>query len=154
MTYTDQEILDLIEDLRPVGLTETPNEELKRLLREWEEEAGVKGIRRKSPEEIAEIQKILFVHPDGIYGIRTHLAFVGWATQAFFKWMRGKGKEVKILEVGRMLSNSDYMVFYKDYAADFRDRSVLPSSEEDLVEAKFLYYNITDELPSALELWW
>ena len=152
MTYTDQEILDLIEDLGTVGHSETPNEELKRMLREWEEETGVKGIRRKSPEEIAEIQKILFVHPDGIYGIRTHLAFVRWATQAFFKWMRGKEKEVKILEVGRILSNSDYEVFYKDYAADFRDRSVLPSSESDLIESKILYYNITDELPASLEI--
>ena len=152
MTYTDQEILDLIEDLGTVGHSETPNEELKRMLREWEEETGVKGIRRKSPEEIAEIQKILFVHPDGIYGIRTHLAFVRWATQAFFKWMRGKEKEVKILEVGRILSNSDYVVFYKDYAADFRDRSVLPSSESDLIESKILYYNITDELPASLEI--
>lgn len=155
MTYTDQEILDLIEDLGTVGHSETPNEELKRMLREWEEEAGVKDIRRKSPEEIAKVQKILFVTPDGNYGHKTHSSLVKWSTQAFFKWMRKRGKEVKILEVGRTLGgNPDYMVLYKDYAADFRNRSVLPSSEVDLVESRIYYYNITNELPASLEIWW
>jgi hypothetical protein len=36
MTYTDSQILDLIDDLHSVGQTEEPKEELKRLLKEWE----------------------------------------------------------------------------------------------------------------------
>ena len=51
MTYTDSQILDLIDDLHSVGQTEEPKEELKRLLREWEIEVGVHKIQEKSPKE-------------------------------------------------------------------------------------------------------
>ena len=65
--------------------------------------------------------------------------------------MQDRGKSVQILEV-RQLSGVRYMVLYKDYAANFRTRSVLASSEVDLDGSNFSF-KIWDRLPEDAMHW-
>ena len=151
MTYTDSQILDLIDDLHSVGQTEEPKEELKRLLKEWEIEVGVHKIQEKSPKEIADLQRYLGIQADGIFGLKTRIYLAKASTQKFYGWMQDRGKAVQILEV-RQLSGIRYMVLYKDYAADFRTRSVVTSSEVDLDGSNFSF-KIWDHLPGDAMHW-
>jgi hypothetical protein len=152
MSYTDQQILDLIEDLGTVGHSETPNEELKRLLREWEQGSPVYQMGGKTPAEIEQIQReFLGVVPDGFVGVTTKEAVYKWSTAAFYLWLKSRGKEAYILEVGGTSSYSaKYMVLYKEYAACFRRREVLPTTGEKIIEAGYSYYKLWDEIPPEL----
>ena len=151
MTYTDSQILDLIDDLHSVGQTEEPKEELKRLLREWEIEVGVHKIQEKSPKEIADLQRYLGIQADGIFGLKTRIYLAKASTQKFYGWMQDRGKAVQILEV-QYLSGTLYLVLYKDYAANFRTRSVLSSTEVDLDGSNFSF-KIWDHLPVDAMHW-
>ena len=151
MTYTDSQILDLIDDLHSVGQTEEPKEELKRLLKEWEIEVGVHKIQEKSPKEIADLQRYLGIQADGIFGLKTRIYLAKASTQKFYGWMQDRGKPVQILEV-QYLSGTLYLVLYKDYAANFRTRSVLASSEVDLDGSNFSF-KIWDHLPEDAMHW-
>ena len=151
MTHTDSQILDLIDDLHSIGQTEEPKEELKRLLKKWEIEVGVHKIQEKSPKEIAAVQEFLGIQADGIFGIKTRIYLAKASTQKFYGWMQDRGKSVQILEV-RGISGTRYMVIYKDYAADFRTRSVLESSEADLDGSNFSF-KIWDHLPGDAMHW-
>lgn len=148
----DQEILDLIGDLGTVGHSETPNEELKRLLRTWEQESPVYRMEDKSVEEVQSIQReLLGIVPDGFPGPRTKDAVYKWSTAAFYSWLKSRREEVYILEVGGTASYSvRYMVMYKDYAACFRRREVLHTTEEKITEAGYSYYKFWDEIPPEL----
>lgn len=152
MTYTDDEILDLMDVLDTVGQSETPNDELKRLLREWEQGSPVYQMGGKTPAEIQQIQReLLGVVPDGFVGVTTKEAIYKWSTSAFYLWLKSRGKETYILEVGGTSSYSArYMVMYKDYAACFRRREVLPTTEEKVIEAGYSYYKLWDEIPPEL----
>jgi len=152
MTYTDVEILDLMDVLDTVGQSETPNEELKRLLREWEQGSPVYQMGGKTPSEIQQIQReLLGVVPDGFVGVTTKEAVYKWSTAAFYLWLKSRAKEVYILEVGGTSSYSaKYMVLYKEYAACFRRREVLPTTEEKVIEAGYSYYKLWDEIPPEL----
>jgi hypothetical protein len=152
MTYTDVEILDLMDVLDTVGQSETPNEELKRLLREWEQGSPVYQMGGKTPSEIQQIQReLLGVVPDGFVGVTTKEAVYKWSTAAFYLWLKSRGKEAYILEVGGTSSYSaKYMVLYKEYAACFRRREVLPTTEEKVIEAGYSYYKLWDEIPPEL----
>jgi hypothetical protein len=152
MTYTDDEILDLMDVLDTVGQSETPNDELKRLLREWEQGSPVYQMGGKTPAEIQQIQReLLGVVPDGFVGVTTKEAVYKWSTAAFYLWLKSKGKEVCILEVGGTSSYSaKYMVLHKEYAACFRRREVLPTTEEKVIEAGYSYYKLWDEIPPEL----
>lgn len=151
MTYTDSQILDLIDDLHSVGQTEEPKEELKRLLKEWEIEVGVHKIQEKSPKEIADLQRYLGIQADGIFGIKTRIYLAKDSTQKFYGWMQDRGKSVQILEV-QQLSGTLYLVLYKDYAANFRTRSVLASTEADLARSNFSF-KIWNHLPGDAMHW-
>ena len=151
MTYTDSQILDLIDDLHSVGQTEEPKEELKRLLKEWEIEVGVHKIQEKSPKEIADLQRNLGIQADGIFGLKTRIYLAKASTQKFYGWMQDRGKAVQILEV-QYLSGTLYMVLYKDYAANFRTRSVLASTEVDLDGSNFSF-KIWDHLSEDAMHW-
>jgi hypothetical protein len=148
----DQEILDLIGVLDTVGHSETPNEELKRLLREWEQWSPVYQMGGKTPAEIEKIQReILGVVPDGFIGWQTKEAVHKWSTAEFYLWLKSRGKEAYILEVGGTAAYSvRYMVMYKDHAACFRRREVLPTTEGEIIEAGYSYYKFWDEVPSEL----
>ena len=152
MTYTDDEILDLMDVLDTVGQSETPNDELKRLLREWEQGSPVYQMGGKTPSEIQQIQReFLGVVPDGFVGVTTKEAVYKWSTAAFYIWLKSRGKEAYILEVGGTSSYSaKYMVLYKEYAACFRRREVLPTTEEKVIEAGYSYYKLWDEIPPEL----
>ena len=152
MTYTDDEILDLMDVLDTVGQSETPNEELKRLLREWEQGSPVYQMGGKTPAEIQQIQReLLGVVPDGFVGVTTKEAVYKWSTAAFYIWLKSSGKEAYVLEVGGTSSYSaKYMVLYKEYAACFRRREVLPTMEEKVIEAGYSYYKLWDEIPPEL----
>jgi hypothetical protein len=152
MTYTDDEILDLMDVLDTVGQSETPNDELKRLLREWEQGSPVYQMGGKTPAEIQQIQReLLGVVPDGFVGVTTKEAVYKWSTAAFYLWLKSRTKEVYVLEVGGTSSYSaKYMVLYKEYAACFRRREVLPTTEEKVIEAGYSYYKLWDEIPSEL----
>ena len=152
MTYTDDEILDLMGVLDAVGQSETPNDELKRLLREWDQGSPVYQMGGKTPAEIEKIQReLLGVVPDGFVGVTTKEAIYKWSTAAFYLWLKSRGKETYVLEVGGTSSYSArYMVMYKDYAACFRRREVLPTTEEKVIEAGYSYYKLWDEVPSEL----
>ena len=152
MTYTDVEILDLMDVLDTVGQSETPNEELKRLLREWEQGSPVYQMGGKTPSEIQQIQReLLGVVPDGFVGVTTKEAVYKWSTAAFYIWLKSRGKEAYVLEVGGTSSYSaKYMVLYKEYAACFRRREVLPTTEEKVIEAGYSYYKLWDEIPPEL----
>lgn len=152
MTYTDDEILDLMDVLDTVGQSETPNDELKRLLREWEQGSPVYQMGGKTPAEIQQIQReLLGVVPDGFVGVTTKEAVYKWSTSAFYLWLKSRGKEACVLEVGGTSSYSaKYMVMYKDYAACFRRREVLPTTEEKVIEAGYSYYKLWDEIPPEL----
>jgi hypothetical protein len=146
----DQEILDLINNLDKVGQSETPNEELKRLLREWEQGSPVYQMGGKTPAEIQQIQReLLGVVPDGFIGVSTKEVLYKWSTAAFYLWLKSRGKEAYILEVGYSYS-ARYMVMYKDYAACFRRREVLPTTEEKIIEGGYSYYKLWDEVPPEL----
>ena len=151
MTYTDSQILDLIDDLHGIGQTEEPKEELERLLKEWEIEVGVHKIQEKSPKEISDLQRYLGIQADGIFGLKTRIYLAKASTQKFYGWMQDRGKAVQILEV-RQLSGVRYMVLYKDYAADLRTRSVVTSSEVDLDGSNFSS-KIWDHLPGDAMHW-
>jgi hypothetical protein len=152
MTYTDDQILDLMGVLDTVGHSETPNEELKRLLREWEPTTRIYQMEGKSPTEIHAIQlELLGVIPDGIYGPASKDAAYRWSTASFYLWLKSKGKVPYILEVGGTSSISGkYMVLHKDCAACFRRRNVFPKSESDILEAGYSYHKIWDEIPPGL----
>jgi len=152
MTYTDDEILDLMDVLDTVGQSETQNDELKRLLREWEQGSPVYQMGGKTPSEIQQIQReFLGVVPDGFVGVTTKEAVYKWSTAAFYIWLKSRGKEAYILEVGGTSSYSaKYMVLYKEYAACFRRREVLPTTEEKVIEAGYSYYKLWDEIPPEL----
>ena len=152
MTYTDDEILDLMDVLDTVGQSETPNDELKRLLREWEQGSPVYQMGGKTPSEIQQIQReFLGVVPDGFVGVTTKEAVYKWSTAAFYIWLKSRGKEAYILEVGGTSSYSaKYMVLYKEYAACFRRREVLPTTEEKVIEAGYSYHKLWDEIPPEL----
>ena len=152
MTYTDDEILDLMGVLDTVGHTETPNDELKRLLREWDQGSPVYQMGGKSPSEIQQIQReLLGVVPDGFYGLTTREAVYKWSTAAFYLWLKSKGKVPYILEVGGTSSiSAKYMVLHKDCAACFRRRNVFPKSGRDILETEYSYYKIWDEIPPEL----
>ena len=152
MTYTDDEILDLMGVLDTVGQSETPNDELKRLLREWDQGSPVYQMGGKTPAEIQQIQReLLGVVPDGFVGVTTKEAVYKWSTSAFYLWLKSRGKETYVLEVGGTSSYSArYMVMYKDYAACFRRREVLPTTEEKVIEAGYSYYKLWDEIPPEL----
>ena len=138
--------------LDTVGQSETPNDELKRLLREWEQGSPVYQMGGKTPAEIQQIQReLLGVVPDGFVGVTTKEAIYKWSTSAFYLWLKSRGKETYILEVGGTSSYSArYMVMYKDYAACFRRREVLPTTEEKVIEAGYSYYKLWDEIPPEL----
>ena len=148
----DQEILDLIDILDGVGHSETPNEELKRLLREWEQGSPVYQLEGKSPGVIQFIQReLLRVVPDGFIGLSTKEAAYKWSTAAFYLWLKSRGKEVYILEVGGTSAlSARYMVLYEDYAACFRRRQVLPTTEDEIIKAGYVYYKSWDEVPPEL----
>ena len=148
----NQEILDLIGVLDTVGLSETPNEEMKRLLREWEPNSITYQMGGKSPVEIHSIQRdLLEIVPDGIYGTSTRDAVYRWQTAEFYLWMKRRGKEVYVLEFGGTSSlSAKYMVLYKGFSPCFRRRSVLPSTEDAVREAGYSYYKIWDEIPQNL----
>jgi len=152
MTYTEDEILDLMDVLDTVGQSETPNDELKRLLREWDQGSPVYQMGGKTPAEIQQIQReLLGVVPDGFVGLTTKEAVYKWSTAAFYLWLKSRGKETYVLEVGGTSSYSArYMVMYKEYAACFRRREVLPTTEEKVIEAGYSYYKLWDEIPSEL----
>jgi len=152
MTYTDDEILDLMDVLDTVGQSETPNDELKRLLREWEQGSPVYQMGGKTPSEIQQIQReLLGVVPDGFVGVTTKEAVYKWSTAAFYIWLKSRGKEAYVLEVGGTSSYSaKYMVLYKEYAACFRRREVLPTTEEKVIEAGYSYHKLWDEIPPEL----
>jgi len=152
MTYTNDEILDLMGVLDTVGQSETPNDELKRLLREWDQGSPVYQMGGKTPAEIQQIQReLLGVVPDGFVGVTTKEAIYKWSTAAFYLWLKSRGKETYVLEVGGTSSiSARYMVMYKDYAACFRRREVLPTTEEKVIEAGYSYYKLWDEVPSEL----
>ena len=152
MTYTEDEILDLMGVLDTVGQSETPNDELKRLLREWDQGSPVYQMGGKTPAEIEKIQReLLGVVPDGFVGVTTKEAVYKWSTAAFYLWLKSRGKEAHVLEVGGTSSYSArYMVMHKDYAACFRRREVLPTTEEKVIEAGYSYYKLWDEIPSEL----
>ena len=152
MTYTEDEILDLVDVLDTVGQSETPNDELKRLLREWEQGSPVYQMGGKTLSEIQQIQReFLGVVPDGFVGVTTKEAVYKWSTAAFYIWLKSRGKEAYILEVGGTSSYSaKYMVLYKEYAACFRRREVLPTTEEKVIEAGYSYYKLWDEIPPEI----
>jgi len=152
MTYTDDEILDLMGVLDTVGHSETPDDELRRLLREWEQGSPVYQMGGKVPAEIQQIQReLLGVVPDGFYGTATKEAVYKWSTAAFYLWLKSMGKEVYVLEVGGTSSiSAKYMVLHKDCAACFRRRNVFPKSGKDILETEYSYYKIWDEIPSEL----
>jgi hypothetical protein len=154
MTYTDDEILDLMGVLDTVGHSETPDDELRRLLREWDQVSPVDQMGGKVPAEIQQIQReLLGVVPDGFYGTATKEAAYKWSTAAFYLWLKSKGKVPYILEVGGTSSiSAKYMVLHKDCAACFRRRSVFPKSGRDILEAEYSYYKIWDEIPPELNL--
>ena len=138
--------------LDTVGQSETPNDELKRLLREWDQGSPVYQMGGKTPAEIQQIQReLLGVVPDGFVGVTTKEAIYKWSTAAFYLWLKSRGKETYVLEVGGTSSiSARYMVMYKDYAACFRRREVLPTTEEKVIEAGYSYYKLWDEVPSEL----
>ena len=152
MTYTDDEISDLMGVLDTVGHTETPNDELKRLLREWDQVSPVYQMGGKVPSEIQQIQReLLGVVPDGFVGVTTKEAVYKWSTAAFYLWLKSKGKEAYVLEVGGTSSiSAKYMVLHKDCAACFRRRNVFPKSGRDILETEYSYYKIWDEIPPEL----
>ena len=152
MTYTDDEISDLMGVLDTVGHSETPDDELRRLLREWEQGSPVYQMGGKTPAEIQQIQReLLGVVPDGFYGITTREAVYKWSTAEFYLWLKSKGKVPYILEVGGTSSiSAKYMVLHKDCAACFRRREVFPKSGRDILEAEYSYYKIWDEIPPEL----
>jgi hypothetical protein len=152
MTYTDDEILDLMGVLDTVGHSETPDDELRRLLREWDQESPVYQMEGKVPAEIQSIQReLLGVVPDGFVGLATKEAVYKWSTAAFYFWMKSKGKVPYILEVGGTSSiSAKYMVLHKDCAACFRRRNVFPKSGKDILETEYSYYKIWDEIPPEL----
>lgn len=148
MTYTDEELLVLLEDLRSVGQSETPREELHRLVREWAKEEDVEEPAKRA----ALIQKKLGLPQDGIYGFETAATLSKWSLPSFFLWMEKRGKKVQILKILRRTSgHPKLLVLYKDYAVDFFGRKILPSSQEDLKEGNLTYWEIFDYLPS--EAW-
>ena len=148
----DQEILDLIDILGTVGHSETPNEELKRLLREWDQGSPVYQMGGKTPAEIEQIQrKLLRVVPDGFVGVTTKEAVYKWSTAAFYLWLKSRGKEAYILEIGGTSAlSAEYMVLYEDCAACFRRRQVLPTTEDEIIKAGYVYYKSWDEVPPGL----
>ena len=152
MTYTDNEILDLMGVLDTVGHSETPDDELRRLLREWEQGSPVYQMGGKVPSEIQQIQReLLGVVPDGFYGTATKEAVYKWSTAAFYLWLKSRGKVPYVLEVGGTSSiSAKYMVLHKDCAACFRRRNVFPKSERDILEAEYSYHKIWDEIPPGL----
>jgi hypothetical protein len=152
MTYTDDEILDLMGVLDTVGHTETPDDELRRLLGEWDQESPVYQMGGKVPAEIQQIQReLLGVVPDGFYGYSTKEAVYKWSTAAFYLWLKSKGKVPYILEVGGTSSiSAKYMVLHKDCAACFRRRNVFPKSGKDILETEYSYHKIWDEIPPGL----
>jgi hypothetical protein len=152
MTYTDDEILDLMGVLDTVGQSETPIDELRRLLREWDQVSPVDQMGGKVPAEIQQIRReLLGVIPDGFYGTTTKEAVYKWSTAAFYLWLKSKGKVPYILEVGGTSSiSAKYMVLHKDCAACFRRRNVFPKSGKDILEAEYSYHKIWDEIPPEL----
>ncbi len=150
----DQEILDLIGVLDSVGHVESPNDELKRLAKEWEENSVLYKIKEKSPAQIWTIQEeILKIRPDGIYGPKTASAAGTWASVEFYKWMKRKGKEVYFLEVQYTSAYQfpEFVVLYKDYAVNFRRKQVLRSTEFDLSNGKsIISYTIWNEIPPRI----
>jgi len=153
MTYTDDEILDLMGVLDTVGHSETPDDELRRLLREWDQVSPVDQMGGKVPAEIQQIQReLLGVVPDGFYGTATKEAVYKWSTAAFYCWLKSRGKEAYVLEVGGTSSiSAKYMVLHKDCAACFRRREVFPKSGKDILETEYSYYKIWDEIPPELD---
>ena len=154
MTYTDEHILDLIHDLQEVGQSETPREELHRLVEEWEKDVNIDNIRRRSPEEIKTLQTKLHLVPDGNFGRKTQESLAKWSLPSFYSWMKDKGKEVKVLE--SMQSPSfppKFMVVYKGFGAYFGTRTVYPCSPQDLENAKLIYWDMTDDIPTDALFW-
>ena len=150
----DQEILDLIGVLDSVGHVERPNDELKRLAKEWDQNSPVYKLREKSPEEIRIVQEdILKVPADGIIGTLTKSAIISWSTVKFYHWMKERGKEVFFLEVQyeSAFQSPEFMVLYKDYGVNFRRREVLRCTELDLSDGKIISsYRFWDEVPPGL----
>jgi len=152
MTFPDEQILDLIHNLQEVGQSETPREELHRLVEEWEKDVNIDSIR--SPEEIKTLQTKLHLAPDGIFDRKTQETLPKWSLPSFYSWMKDKGKEVKVLE--SMQSPSfppKFMVVYKGFGAYFGTRTVYPCSPQDLENAKLLYWSITDDIPTDALFW-
>lgn len=154
MTYTDEQILDLIHDLQEVGQSETPREELHRLIEEWEKDMNIDNIRRRDPEEIKDLQTKLHLFPDGNFGRKTQESLAKWSLPSFYSWMKDKGKEVKVLE--SMQSPSlplKFMVVYKGFGAHFGSRTVYPCSPQDLEDAKLFCWTMTDDIPPDALFW-
>lgn len=154
MTYTDEQILDLIHDLQEVGQSETPREELHRLVEEWEKDVNIDNIRRRSPEEIKDLQTKLRLVPDGIFGRRTQEFLAKWSLPSFYSWMKDKGKEVQVLEAMQSPSlPPKFMVVYKEFGTHFGSRTVYPCSPQDLEGANLVYWDLTDDIPPDALFW-
>lgn len=152
MTFPDEQILDLIDDLRSVGQSETPREELHRLVEEWEKDLNIDNIR--SPEEIKTLQTKLHLAPDGIFDRKTQETLAKWSLPSFYSWMKDKGKEVQVLESLQSPSfPPKFMVVYKGFGAHFGTRTVYPCSPQDLENAKLIYWSITDDIPTDALFW-
>ena len=153
MIHTDDQILDLIEDLRSVGQSQTPREELQRLLGEWERDVNIDSIRGRSPEEIQVLQTNLQLVPDGIFGRKTQETLARWSLPSFYSWMKDKGKEVKVLESLQAPPLSRrFMVVYKGFGVCFGTKTVYPCSPQDL-EGALLYWSITEDIPTGALFW-
>lgn len=122
MIQTQEQLTSLLDDLDGVGLGESPRARIRRYVEEFM--GTLPEDKRKTPPP-------LYCTPETF---RLHQAV------AFFHWMKGRGKDVKIMVSSFVYSRSPCLhVWYKDGSADFFSRQYFDSSESARGDSIFAF---------------
>ena len=129
MIETQEDLDSLIGTLEGVGLGETPIARIRRYVEEFME--TLPEDRRKT------------THPfygNSVEKFRMH------QTIAFFYWMKGRGKDVKIMVVDTSSRKKPQIhVWYKDGSANFLNKTYFDSSEASRSSVDFLHFEFFND---------
>lgn len=129
MIETQEDLDSLLADLEDVGLGETPIARIRRYVEQFME--TLPEDRRKTPHPF---------YGNSIETFRMHQTF------AFFYWMKGRNKDVKILVVDSSTRKSPQIhVWHRDGSANFLTKTYFDSSEASINSVDFLHFEFLDD---------
>ena len=129
MIETQEDLDCLLADLEDVGLGETPIARIRRYVEEFME--TLPEDRRKTPHPF---------YGNSIEKFRMHQTF------AFFYWMKGRGKDVKIMVVDTLSRKKPQIqVWHRDGSANFLTKTYFDSSEASINSADYLHFEFLND---------